>query len=348
MENSNRELLTKYLNNEVNPQEKKEVETWAKQSGKNLEELRNLKQMLDKIDNHLKSKKFNSSAAWENVYSEIKKQQLTVIQQRKTGIEAFKWFYKYAAILVTVILLGVSGFYLVFNNMPVHSEIFTAENEVLNEYLLPDGSLVTLNSNSKLLYPKQFSGRTREVTVIGEAFFDVEPNPEKPFIINAGKAYVKVLGTSFNVCAYPETEIVEVLVISGKVEVTNKIDDNNDNANQIFLLPGEKAMLFNTNNLLTKEINENLNSISWKTRELIFNEMPLNEVIEYIEKVYHINVELSGTGLNNLLLTAHFEQKSVDFILNVIKITFNLELTGSDKQFTFSNRSIEKKNIAKK
>ena len=86
----------------------------------------------------------------------------------------------------------------------------------------PDGSIVTLNRNSKLIFPKHFTKNVREVTITGEAFFDVKPNTSKPFIINAGNVQVKVLGTSFNVCAYPGTETVEVVVESGKVQVTRK------------------------------------------------------------------------------------------------------------------------------
>ena len=101
-------------------------------------------------------------------------------------------------------------------------EIISTPNQVINEYTLPDGSVVALNSNSKLVFPKQFNGDTREVTIEGEAFFDVKPNPEKPFIINAGKAQIKVVGTSFNVSAYPETETLEVVVKTGKVQVISK------------------------------------------------------------------------------------------------------------------------------
>jgi transmembrane sensor len=134
----------------------------------------------------------------------------------------------------------------------VYSEIISTPNQVINEYILPDGSVVALNSNSKLVFPKQFKGDTREVTIEGEAFFDVKPNAEKPFIINAGNAQVKVVGTSFNVCAYPETETVEVVVETGKVQVISKNNELTARLNEVFLVPGEKGTLFNKSSAFWK------------------------------------------------------------------------------------------------
>jgi len=187
-------------------------------------------------------------------------------------------------------MLGSAGYYFGFRNKitEVYTEIISTPKQVINEYALPDGSFVTLNSNSKLVYPKHFKGNTREVTIYGEAFFDVKPNPEKPFIINAGNARVKVVGTSFNVSAYPETETVEVVVKTGKVQVTNKNAEALSDANQVFLIPGEKGTLFNKSSILEKSQNSNLNYLAWKTRDFIFNDMPLNEVFQCLAKIFHV------------------------------------------------------------
>jgi len=239
--------------------------------------------------------------------------------------------------------LGSVGYYFGFKNQApnVFNQIISAENQVLNEFVLPDGSVVALNSNSQLQFPKKFRGNTREVTIIGEAFFDVKPNPEKPFVINAGKAQVKVLGTSFNVSAYPETETVEVVVKTGKVQVVNNLGESLNNESEVFLSPGEKSILFNESNILQKTENLDPNYLAWKTHDLIFNEVPLIEVVQCLEKVYHVQIQLSEPELSDLLLEAHFDKKPIDFILNVVRLTFDLNLLEENKQFTLSRRTNE-------
>ena len=341
IEDFNRELLAKYLSNEVDSREKLEVETWLNFSKENREELEQSRKMLAKIDAFYQAKNYDSGSAWNKVHSKLDTQQKTIGWRKKVRKEAFVRFYKYAAIIVFAVLLGSAGYYLGFRNqiVEVYSEIISTENQLVNEYILPDGSVVTLNSNSKLVFPKKFKGDNREVTVEGEAFFDVKPNPEKPFIITAGNAQVKVLGTSFNVCAYPETETVEVVVATGKVQVINKNQElTSQKIREVFLTPGEKGTLFTKSNILEKAANLDPNYLAWKTHDLIFDEVPLNEVIECLEKVYHVNIELAEPELSNLLLKAHFDKKPIDFVLNVVRLTFNLELSAENEQFTFTSR----------
>ncbi len=341
IEELNWELLAKYLNNETSSSENLEIEIWLNQSDKNQMKMENYRKMLNKIDDFYKAKSFDSNSAWKNVHSKIYPTQLKVVQYKKGRKELFAEFYKYAAIIVIAIILGGIGYYIGFRNqMPIfYNEIVSAEKQILNEYVLPDGSVVALNSNSKLEFPKQFASATREVTIIGEAFFNVKPNPEKPFIINAGNTQVKVLGTSFNVCAYPETETVEVIVATGKVQVTQKNEDLLAQNSEVFLTPGEKGTLFIESNLLQKSVNANVNFLAWKTNDLVFNETPLSEVIRCLEKVYHIEIQLTEPDLEDLLLTAHFNKKPIDFVLDVVRLTFNLELTGENELFTLKSRN---------
>ena len=335
------DLVSKYLNKETNSIENLEVEFWLNQSDKNQMEMENYRKILNKVDGFYKAKNFDSKTAWKNVHSKINPGQLKIVQRKKVRKELLAQFYKYAAIIVVAILLGGFGYYFGFRKqMPTfYSEIVSAEKQILNEYVLPDGSIVALNSNSKLEFPKQFASATREVTIIGEAFFNVKPNPEKPFIINAGNTQVKVLGTSFNVCAYPETETVEVIVATGKVQITQKKEDLLAQNSEVFLTPGEKGTLFNESNLLEKSINANVNFLAWKTNDLVFDETPLSEVIQCLEKVYHIEIQLTEPDLENLLLTAHFNKKPIDFILDVVRLTFKLELTGENEHFTLASRN---------
>ena len=334
------ELLAKYLSNEVDSSEKIEVEAWLNQSEENREYLEQSRKMLDNIDAFYEANRFDSGEAWQNIKARISNPEMKVIQHEKFRKEVITRFYKYAAIIVFAILLGSAGFYLGFRNKitVVYSEIISTPNQVINEYVLPDGSVVALNSNSKLIFPKHFKGNTREVTIEGEAFFDVTPNPEKPFIINAGNAQVKVVGTSFNVSAYPETEAVEVVVKTGKVQVISKNKENTGNLSEVFLIPGEKGTLDNKNSIIEKSENTNPNYLSWKTHDFVFDDVPLKEVFKCLEKTYHVNIQVNDADFNDLKLNAQFNKKSIDFILNVVELTFNLELSADNEQYTFSNR----------
>ncbi len=336
-----RDLLVKYISNEANDHEKSLVENWLNESEANQQELQKIRKMLLKVDTFFEAKSFDAESAWNKVHSKITQPQKRVIQLKKRRKEAILQFYKYAAVIVIALLLGVAGYYFGFRNQMqvIYGEVISAENQVVSEYTLPDGTIVTLNNNSSLTFPKHFKNDIREVTISGEAFFDVTPNPEKPFIIHAGDAQVKVLGTSFNVCAYPESETVEVVVKTGKVQVTNKQKDADLTAiNEVFLIPGEKGTLYLNTNLLEKTENRNPNYLAWKTHDLVFVKAPLSEVIQNLEKVYRVKINVLDPKLNDLLLTAHFDKKPIDFVLNVVQLTFNLELSENNEQFTLSNR----------
>lgn len=333
------EMLGKYLSHETSKAETEEVEKWADQSGKNRQELDKIRLMLEQADSVYKLKQYNSEAAWEKVSSKLEATPAKVRQLnfRKKGI---KTFYKYAAVLLVALLLGTAGYFIGFRN-PLQ-EIYTTEvvaglqNE--NEFILPDGSTVTLNSESKISYPKRFKGQTREVTITGEAFFDVKPNAEKPFVINAGEARIKVLGTSFNVSAYPENEKVEVVVETGRVEVSHKTKKPEADDEKILLTRGEKGTLLEKENILEKSVNTDPNFLAWKTRNLVFEETPMKQVIGHLKKVYRIDIEVEDEEINDMVLTAEFDKKPIDFVLNVVTLTFDLDLNFENDHYILAKQ----------
>lgn len=350
MENNNStdqpgwDLLAKYLNRETSVQETKLVEEWANQSDENQKELEKTRQVFKLADLVYSGKKFKSGKAWEHVDKKTQPRSRISGKTRKLKTNYSTQLFKYAAAVLIAVLLGFLGYYIGFRN-PVHeiySEVISPEKLVVEEYTLPDGTVVALNSNSKIEFPKKFKGTTRQVTITGEAFFDVKPDPEKPFLINAGGAQVKVLGTSFNISAYPKNKNVEVVVETGSVQVLRKSHTSGVQMDEVLLLPGEKGILSKTDNKLKKSKNTNRNYLAWKTHNLIFERTPLKEVIEHLKKVYHIEIELENKELNNLLLTAEFNQKPIGFVLNVVQLTFNLNLTMENGHYLLSEKENNK------
>ena len=290
-----------------------------------------------KVDLYFQLKKYPSESAWEKVQNkiQIKSSNKKVRFSRLISNPVMR----IAAALLFAVILSVAG-YNMFTNWRASGQMIelTSSTQSVKTVTLPDGTLVSLNSDTQLSYPKRFGNHTREVSIIGEAFFDVQPNKRKPFIIHAGKALIKVLGTSFNVNAYPDSQLMVVIVNTGKVQVRNNIDESKQ-SNELILNPGDKGTLVLSNNAMSKTTNENLNFMAWKTHDLIFKATSLGEVIGLLEKVYKVSIHLNDPKLNELLLTAHFNNYSLDFILKVIEATFQMETQKIDGQYILKSKS---------
>ena len=193
------------------------------------------------------------------------------------------------------------------------------------EILLEDGTQVVLNRNSKIRYRKEFSAESREVSLTGEAWFDVARDTTRPFVIDAGRALVKVLGTSFNVNAYKENPTIEITVESGVVAVTTK-EDMDD---QMILRAGNSGTYNSNSRELSLVPSYNPNNLSWKTRNLYFEDTPLREVASLIGKVYNVSVVIPSEELGSCPITVTFSDQSLEAILNVLEVTLDLEISRS-------------------
>jgi transmembrane sensor len=289
------------------------------------------------VDRYFDLKKYPAEQAWQKVHSRIHGKS----KSRQTKIRSLisNSIFRVAAAVLFAALLLVSGYKVFYNSSASKNMMeISATDQILKSFMLPDGTEVSLNTDTKIKYPKIFTGNTREVSIEGEAFFQVKPNKEKPFIIHAGNAQVKVLGTSFNVNAYPAKKSVEVIVETGKVQVLSKETEPSE-TNELILTPGEKGTLIFTGNSLLKTTNQNPNFLAWKTRNLIFKATALAEVVENLGKVYKVDIRLADPKLNDLLLTAQFNDYPFDFILKVIETTFELEANEENGQYILKARS---------
>ena len=337
IDDKNWELLAKSIydeNPEVATEDSKSV---VKEIFSSENEGEQLLKMTKQVDLYFDLKKYPVEQAWGKVESRIHNR----FSSGNTIIRKFisNPMYRFAAAILIAAVLLVSGYEVFYN--PSATEVMlelTTANKVLNTFTLPDGTLVTLNSDTKVFYPKKFGRKTREISIEGEAFFEVKPNKNKPFIIHAGKAQIKVVGTSFSVSAYPETKLVEVIVQTGKVQVMNKMAETLQ-TEELILTPGDKGTLVYESKTLQKTTNQDPNFLAWKTHNLIFKATSLREVIENLEKVYKVNISLADPKLNELLLTAQFNNYPLDFILKVIETTFKIEAQEIDGQYFLKARS---------
>ncbi len=335
IEHTTDEKIMLYLLDEINDSQKLDFENWLNKSKKNkeyFEQIKNTWGATKKVSktNFLDSEKvpdFNTNVAWNKVSNKINFQENRTRQFKAKR----KIFYSIGIVATLLILVGI---WTVFFNSNKEKEMLSFETlDSVSTNMLADGSIITLNKNAKLEYPKEFSKDKRNVKLEGEAFFDISYDKEKPFIIEMNYAYIQVIGTSFNIKANPEDEQISVLVKTGKVKLFT-IDSVSLDTSFVILVAGDKGVVNKTHKKPSKientKVKENENDLFWKNKKLVFDKMDLKSVVKILEKNYNISVKIANKEKENLLLTTSFENNSIDEILNIISLTFNLNIEKTE------------------
>jgi transmembrane sensor len=278
-------------------------------------------------------KKIDLDRAWNNVYSRISKNEPLPKMVRIENRFNTRTFNKLAAAALIIIGLGAAVLYL--NNSGAFSGkiIVTANSLERNiEVNLPDGSKVFLNRNSRLSYYKNPGPLSRNVTLSGEAFFDIKHEPSKPFIIDAGKARIKVLGTSFSVLTNNSQNEVEVFVKTGSVVLSDRSGVQN-----LVLEPGYIGTMDSKSS--AKSVNENPNYLSWNTDILDYSGgKKLDIVFTDLKKVFNIEVEADIPEILNEEISTTFYKQPQDSIIRVICATFNFSFRKEGTVYHLSKR----------
>lgn len=239
-----------------------------------------------------------------------------------------------------VILMMGLGYYLINKNLIrekiaaiSYNQKSTGRDEVVS-FVLPDGSKVWLNKNSKIEFPDKFAGAEREVFLEGEAFFEVVPNPAKPFIVKSNKLSTRVLGTSFNVKAYKNDETATVSVATGKVEVSKEIQGSRPV--RITQLTPKQELVVNTKKDETYiDIVSTFDMASWRHEQLVFRNNTYKEVIQRLEADYNIHVELENKSLNDCRVMASFNKGAgLEDILKLLSISNSFSYKINENEIT--------------
>lgn len=194
-----------------------------------------------------------------------------------------------------------------------------AANGQQRKLVLPDGTRVTLNAGSSISYPQEFEEDVRKVSLSGEAFFDVKRNEKQPFVIKTGDVVTKVLGTSFNISAYPENKAVQVAVVSGKVKVNAQIGSEDQNA-CVFLSKSEMATFQKEAGELIVSTYDEKEQIGWKDGMLYFQKSDFHSTILKLERWYGVKFEVApGVRMDaDWRFSGKFQDKPLDYILGVM------------------------------
>ncbi|HZL11280.1 MAG TPA: FecR family protein [Prolixibacteraceae bacterium] len=282
-------------------------------SQKNQEGLKEVKQL----------QKSDKNASWNTIAKKV----------RMKTIETYsKNFLKYAAILVVAFIAGT---YFHSLNKSGNQEVQYAEMEVMygqtGHLFLFDGTEVWLNSGTKFKYPNQFNQGERNVFLEGEAFFKVAPNKHLPFKVKTGKLEIEVLGTSFNVSAYPDESSQSVVLVEGKVQLNTpegmKIGE---------MVPGQIAVKSESDAIIQVKNIDPYSYTNWKDGKITFNGDKLGDIAKKMERWYNIEIRFEMESFRNYKFSGTIlRNKPIDQTIKAMEllapIRFNYEIKAEEK-----------------
>lgn len=261
---------------------------------------------------------FDSQKAWQELLEKREKKSSKVIP-------LFGNLRRIAA--AAAILAATSFMALYLSSKFSNSDLVVVENTgtTIVQKELGDGSVVWLNRGATISYPKEFGDVTRDISLEGEAYFEVKKDAQHPFMVSADYSTISVLGTSFNIDT--DASRTFVTVRTGKVEVALTSKEE-----KAILLPDQTA-LATKNELLTANKTES-NYLSWKTGVFEFADTPLAQVVAQLNTYYEDSMVLDSSKKYNCSLSAKFNQAPLEEILEIIEVTCGLNVKKMENRYS--------------
>ncbi len=286
----------------------------------------------------------NSKSALNKVLSKIQAENNdhVISNDFKAKQIDWNWIIKIAASLFIIISISFSTYWYLSNSnsedtSAIHIVQIIKENPKgqKSTIFLPDGSKVILNSESKITYPSAFHGESREVVLDGEAFFDVVPDKNLPFIVATNAVNIRVLGTSFNVYAHNNSNTHKVSLATGAIEVTQQKTEAGD---KVLLSPGQ-AISYNMGDQVFSDI-RNFNpkaEYGWKDGLIYFENATFKEVIQTLEVWYGVDFTIDGQLNSEWHYSGAFDNYTLNNVLYALSFTgkFNYEIEGKKVRVNF-------------
>lgn len=324
-------LLVKILSSSATQKEQEDFKEWLSASSENKNLFEDVKQYWDKSESIYREFKPDEMEAW----LKVKANTISKAQQRKES----KTRRLIGITSIAASILIIIGLSLQFNLIRIKPTFFLIETtsyvsyDSIEKIVLDDNSSVWLNSNSTLIVPENFNERSRKVELEGEAFFEVSHDPERAFFICTEGSFIKVLGTTFNVRAYPDETDIQVIVETGKVNLESK-HWRKENKN---LLPGEIGIYNKANRSVEKAWNKKVNYLTWKTGKFTFTNTLISEVCEDLGEYYRKTISIDETVNKEFTLNGSFDNTSLEDLLEIIEFTFDLNHTHQGEAIVLSS-----------
>lgn len=296
-------IITKELTSEISGDEKKYLEEeLAKNSNLN--------------ERYLSIKDFWNKCYPENTPHNIiskTEQKLGFTNHKKNKIRA-SFVLKLVASILLILSLGYSTYHIIKPKQKIILNEYSCSAGEIKKIILSDGTTVWLNSKSFLIASEPFVGETREVKLFGEAYFEVAHNAEQPFIVKTPELETEVLGTHFNIVAYPTDEVHEISLHEGKIQ----LDAKSGISAKVILKPGERAY-FTTETGKIKVIGTDLGQpAKWRDGILRFYDEDLFSITKKLERKFHTRIFITDSVVGNLKFSAEFDVESLETILELL------------------------------
>lgn len=307
------------------------------------EELAELEHWLHSLPNHAllyqsvraywqNKKKIPDSDAWPVWYAIEQKINQNDTEESTVKIsEKHRFYLTFKVAAAATLLLLAAWFLFQYGEQTLLNFTATVQENakgIRSKIMLPDGSLVWLNTESKLTYHQDFGETIRAVYLSGEAFFEVEKNPEVPFIIYLEKNHIQVMGTSFNVKSYENEKTVETSVMTGEVLFVKKGTGAEKKDSVYYITPNQKLAFFKDSGHVEKIKVNSQEDIAWIQGKLIFKNETWDQIAKTLERTYDTTIAFENPSLRNCRLTATFQEKTLREVLELIAMTedFNYEI----------------------
>lgn len=303
------ELLVRYCEGKVTEEEADEVRQWMKASDENRRMAQRINRLCLAADTLDLEETLDTTAAFRKVRTYKFRSRL-----RTAG----KWMQRVAALLVPVLGFWIMQLYSEQNEEPRLVEVCTHQG-MSSSLTLPDGTLVYLNSSSSLSYPESFKGDTRNVTLKGEAYFEVSKDPNRKFIVSTPHhTRVEVLGTHFNLEAYEKSNRIFATLLEGKI---NFIYQHENKTKGISMPPGSKVV-YNTE---TDEVQmlrtSGIIETGWTQGKIILENTPLEEALRQLGKHFHADFVITNPALKEYSFTGVFANQSLERVLDKFRLS---------------------------
>lgn len=308
-------LIHQQLTGQASPAEDERFQAWLTSDDANPGYFQKMAEIWYTAENLDLTVQPETDAEWEKL-----RQKVSAVQPaakpggRVVRMGAARWLAAAAAVVLGVALWWLLGRADSGLSGPLN---FVAESGKIENVNLPDGTLVALNAGSALEVLQGFGGSDRRVQLTGEAFFQVKSDSRKPFLVDAAGATVRVVGTAFNVRAWPDGGQVTASVAEGKVEFFT------NDQNKVQLTPGMEAFFEkNTDKITTRQV-DFAGIAAWRQGKLVFDNLPLVEALDIIGRRYGLPVKIEG-NISGKQLFSTFEKEPLEDILKTLELTYDL------------------------
>ncbi|HEY0177526.1 MAG TPA: FecR domain-containing protein [Pedobacter sp.] len=322
-----REIIKRYLRGECTPEERAEI--------KKLMLTGEAEALFDEVLNEGWSDEEEEEetddarqlAEWREKFNQKVNQQEDTVKPRRN----LSWI-NVAAVFAVFILSAGTYAWMYSKNKQIAALAVLREtvnpNGKLLKIKLGDSSTITLNAGSKLKYPGGFNGKTREVYLEGEAFFDVAHDPAHPFIVHTSKIIVSVLGTSFDIKSYKEDKKISVAVATGKVGVLAK------GGKTYFLLPGEKLAYYAFSEIVQQTKADPAEVGMWQNGMLIYHDETLENISRQLERWYDVKVIFKRSEAAKMRFSLKQKNDRLENVMQTLKFAGGIRYVISGKTVT--------------